>query len=91
MSGFLEAISIHEDNYKKISSKLATLESMLEETEEVELQLIQLTTNQQIINVTEYVKVYEKITKIINYFSKSKFTEKEDYINNLVRNITIIL
>ena len=46
--------------------------------------VIQLSTNQQIINVTEYVKVYEKICMIINYFNRSKLNEKESYIQNLV-------
>ena len=57
LSEFLEAIKVHEDNYKKLSSKFTQLETILEETSKVEKLIVQLSNNQQIINISEYVAI----------------------------------
>ena len=42
-----------------------------------------LSSNQQIINMSEYVNLYKQFKKIQNYFNAQKFLDKGDFIKNL--------
>ena len=83
MAGFLDNIFIHEENAKKIQSKFTQVESMIKESIDLEKTINQLSANQQIINVADYITIYEKISKMISYFAKSKFKEKDEFIKSL--------
>ncbi len=83
MASFLDSIFIHEENSKSIHNKFNQLHSYIQQTIELEKTVNHLSANQQIINIAEYVSLYEKITKIIIFFAKSKLKERDDYIKNM--------
>lgn len=83
LEDFLVVINEHEKNYKLIQKKFEYLIKNLEETIEIEKIINQLSSNQQIINMSEYVNLYKRVKKIIAYFKESKLQDKEDYTKNL--------
>ena len=83
LEDFLVVINEHEKNYKLIQKKFEYLIKNLEETIEIEKIINQLSSNQQIINMSEYVNLYKRVKKIISYFRESKLQDKDDYTKNL--------
>lgn len=83
LEDFLVVINEHEKNYKLIQKKFEYLIKNLEETIEIEKIIEQLSSNQQIINMSEYVNLYKRVKKIISYFRESKLQDKDDYTKNL--------
>lgn len=80
---FLLVINDHEKNYKLIKAKFDFIIKNLQETIEIEKIINQLSSNQQIINMSEYVNLYKRVKKIIVYFKDSKLQEKEDFVKNM--------
>lgn len=83
LEDFLIIINEHEKNYKLIQKKFEFLIKNLEETIDIEKIINQLSSNQQIINMSEYVNLYKRVKKIITYFKESKLQDKDDYTKNL--------
>jgi hypothetical protein len=83
LEDFLVTINEHENNYKAIIKKFTNLKKILEDTIEIEQLISKLSSNQQIINMSEYVNLYAKVKEIIRIFQDSPLTEKEDFISNM--------
>ena len=85
LESFLETINLHEKNYKQIHLKFEEIIKHIENTIEIEYIITQLSTNQQIININEYITLYKRVKSIITFFKESKFQDKEDYIQSLIK------
>ena len=85
LEAFLETINLHEKNYKQIHLKFEEIIKHIEHTIEIEHIITQLSTNQQIININEYITLYKRVKSIITFFKESKFQDKEDYIQSLIK------
>jgi len=83
MASFLETIYIFEENSKKIDNKFTQLHDMIELSIEMEKKINLLSSNQQLSNISEYVSIYENITKIYTFLLKTKLKNKEDFLLNL--------
>jgi hypothetical protein len=55
----------------------------LEESIEIENLIGKLSSNQQIINMSEYVNLHHKVKEIIKFFKDSQLMDKEDFISNM--------
>lgn len=86
MASFLESISIHEENSKKISLKFNQLQNALKESIELEKLIYKMSANQQIINVQEYVQIHERVSKLIIFFSRTQLNDKDDFVMKTVSN-----
>ena len=80
---FLNEINEHDKNYREIIKRLNKLAEYLQETINIEKIISQLSNNQQIINMSEYISIYNRVKAIYKFFEESKFHEKEDYLNKL--------
>ena len=80
---FLKEINQHDKNYKEIINKFNKLANYLQETITIEKIINQLSQNQQIINMSEYISIYNKIKEISKFFEESKLQDKNDYLNKL--------
>ena len=83
LEDFLIIINEHEKNYKEIQNSFNELIKYLKKSIEMETTINSLSSNQQIINMSEYVNLYKQFKKIQNYFNNKKFLDKEDFIKNL--------
>ena len=68
---FLNEINQHDKNFREIIKKFNKLADYLQETITIEKIINQLSQNQQIINMTEYISIYNKI-KEISIFLKNQ-------------------
>lgn len=84
MESFLEGISYHEENNLKILSRFNNLKTILNDTIIIEQKINKLSSNQQIINVSDYVDIYTNVKKIIRYFEISNLLNSQDYISNMI-------
>jgi hypothetical protein len=80
---FLIKINEHETNHKKLIKRLTGLKEIMEETIEKESLISKLSSNQQIINISEYVKLYQRVKDIINYFKNSNLNESSDFAEKM--------
>ena len=80
---FLNEINEHDKNYREIIKRLNKLGEYLQETINIEKIISQLSNNQQVINMAEYISIYNRVKAIYKFFEESKFQEKEDYLNKL--------
>ena len=80
---FLKEINQHDKNYREIIKKFNKLIEYLQETITIEKIINQLSQNQQVINMTEYISIYNKIREIKKFFEESKLQDKNDYLNKL--------
>jgi hypothetical protein len=80
---FLVFINDHEKNYKLIIKKFENLQKNIEDTIEIENLIAKLSSNQQTIDMSEYVNLYNRVKKIIKFFNELPLMDKEDYINNM--------
>ena len=80
---FLNEINKHDKNYKEIIKRLNKLAEYLQETINIEKIINQLSNNQQVINMQEYISIYNRVKAIYKFFEESKLHEKEDYLNKL--------
>ena len=80
---FLNEINQHDKNYREIIKKFNKLVEYLQETITIEKIINQLSQNQQVINMTEYISIYNKIREIKKFFEDSKLQDKNDYLNKL--------
>jgi len=83
LEDFLIKINEHETNHKKVIKRLTGLKEILEETIEKESLISKLSSNQQIINISEYVKLYQRVKEIINYFKNSNLNESSDFVEKM--------
>ena len=83
LEDFLIIINQHEKNYKEIQNAFNELIKYLKNSIEMETTINSLSSNQQIINMSEYVNLYKQFKKIQNYFNAQKFLDKDDFIKNL--------
>ena len=83
LEDFLIIINEHEKNYKEIQNSFNELIKYLKKSIEMETTINSLSSNQQIINMSEYVNLYKQFKKIQNYFNNQKFLDKDDFIKNL--------
>ena len=83
LEDFLIIINEHEKNYKEIQNSFNELIKYLKKSIEMETTINSLSSNQQIINMSEYVNLYKQFKKIQNYFNNKKFLDKDDFIKNL--------
>ena len=80
---FLNEINEHDKNYREIIKRLNKLADYLQETINIEKIINQLSNNQQVINMAEYISIYNRVKAIYKFFEESKFHEKEDYLIKL--------
>ena len=80
---FLNEINEHDKKYREIIKRLNKLGEYLQETINIEKIISQLSNNQQVINMAEYISIYNRVKAIYKFFEESKFQEKEDYLNKL--------
>ena len=80
---FLKEINQHDKNYREIINKFNKLANYLQETITIEKIINQLSQNQQIINMAEYISIYNKVKEISKFFEESKLQDKNDYLNKL--------
>ena len=80
---FLNEINEHDKNFREIIKRLNKLAEYLQETINIEKIINQLSNNQQVINIQEYISIYNRVKAIYKFFEESKFHEKEDYLNKL--------
>ena len=80
---FLNEINQHDKNFREIIKKFNKLADYLQETITIEKIINQLSQNQQIINMTEYISIYNKIKEISKFFEESNLQDKNDYLNKL--------
>lgn len=80
---FLKEINQHDKNYREIIKKFNKLLEYLQETITIEKIINQLSQNQQVINMTEYISIYNKVKEIYKFFEESKLQDKNDYLNKL--------
>ena len=80
---FLNEINSHDKNYREIIKKFNKLADYLQETITIEKIINQLSQNQQVINMTEYISIYNKVKEISKFFEDSKLTDKNDYLSKL--------
>ena len=80
---FLNEINEHDKNYREITKRLNKLSEYLQETINIEKIIHQLSNNQQVINMSEYISIYKRVKNIYKFFEESKFQDKEDYLNKL--------
>lgn len=85
LEDFLIVINEHEKNYKSLSKKYTKLKKILEESIEIESLIGKLSSNQQIINISEYVNLHSKVKEIIKYFDESNLNEKSDFEESMER------
>ena len=83
LDGFLNEINEHEKNFREIINKFNKLAEYLQETITIEKIINQLSTNQQMINMSEYISIYNKVKEIYKFFEESKLQDKNDYLNKL--------
>ena len=83
LEGFLNEINQHDKNYKDIINNFTELQNYLQETITIEKMINQLSASQQVINMTEYVSIYNKMKEIYKYFEESKLQDKQDFLANL--------
>ena len=83
LDAFLHEINQHDKNYKEIIKKFNKLVEYLQETITIEKIINQLAQNQQVINMTEYISIYNKVKEIYKFFEESKLKDKNDYLNKL--------
>ena len=83
LEDFLNEINQHDKNYKEIIAKFNQLAEYLQETITIEKIINQLSSNQQVINMSEYISIYTKIKEIYKFFENSKLQDKNDYLNKL--------
>ena len=83
LDAFLHEINQHDKNYKEIIKKFNKLAEYLQETITIEKIINQLSQNQQVINMTEYISIYNKVKEIYKFFEESKLQDKIDYLNKL--------
>jgi ABC-type transporter Mla subunit MlaD len=63
---FLNEINEHDKNYREIIKRLNKLAEYLQETINIEKIINQLSNNQQVINMQEYISIYNRV-KAINF------------------------
>lgn len=80
---FLHEINQHDKNYKEIIGKFNKLAEYLQETITIEKIINQLSSNQQVINMSEYISIYNKVKEIYKFFEESKLQDKNDFLNRL--------
>ena len=80
---FLNEINEHDKNYRDIIKRLNKLCEYLEESITIEKIINQLSNNQQVINMAEYISIYNRVKKIYKFFEDSKLKEKEDVMSKL--------
>ena len=80
---FLNEINEHDKNYREIIKRLNKLAEYLQETINIEKIITQLSNNQQVINMQEYISIYNRVKSIYKFFEESKLHEKEDYLKKL--------
>jgi len=80
---FLHEINQHDKNYKEIIGKFNKLAEYLQETITIEKIINQLSSNQQVINMSEYISIYNKVKEIYKFFEESKLQDKNDFLNKL--------
>ena len=80
---FLNEINEHDKNYRDIIKRLNKLCEYLEESITIEKIINQLSNNQQVINMAEYISIYNRVKKIYKFFEDSKLKEKEDFMSKL--------
>jgi hypothetical protein len=85
LEDFLIVINEHEKNYKSLTKKYTKLKKILEESIEIESLIGKLSSNQQIINISEYVNLHTKVKEIIKYFDDSNLNEKSDFEESMER------
>lgn len=85
LEDFLVVINDHEKNYKILSKKLNVLKKIIEESIEIESLIGKLSSNQQIINISEYVNLHAKVHEIIKYFQDSNLNDKKDFEANITK------
>jgi hypothetical protein len=85
LEGFLITINEHEKNYDKLQKKYSELKSIIGKSIEIESLIDKLSSNQQIINISEYVNLYADVRRIIDYFRNSQLTDRLDFENNMVK------
>ena len=83
LDAFLKEINEHDKNYKEIIGKFNKLAEYLQETITIEKIINQLSSNQQVINMSEYISIYNKIKEIYKFFENSKLQDKNDFLNKL--------
>ena len=83
LEDFLQEINEHDKNYREIIKRLNKLAEYLQETINIEKIIYQLSNNQQVINMQEYISIYNRVKAIYKFFEESKLQEKEDYLNKL--------
>ena len=83
LEDFLITINDHEINFKMLLKKFNNLKKILEESIEIENLISKLSTNQQIINISEYVNLYGRVREIINFFNNISLSDKDDFISNM--------
>ena len=83
LDAFLKEINEHDKNYKEIIGKFNKLAEYLQETITIEKIINQLSSNQQVINLSEYISIYNKIKEIYKFFENSKLQDKNDFLNKL--------
>ena len=83
LENFLNEINEHDKNYREIIKRLNKLAEYLQETINIEKIINQLSNNQQVINMGEYISIYNRVKAIYRFFEESKLHEKEDYLNKL--------
>ena len=89
LDDFLNEINEHEKNYREIINKFNKLAEYLQETITIEKVIHQLASNPQVINMSEYISIYNKVKEIYkqqsnNIFHMSKtrsFTNYRSSIN----------
>ena len=80
---FLEEINQHDKNFREIIRKFNRLAENLQETLTIEKIINQLSQNQQVINMSEYFSIYNRLKEIYKFFEESKLQDKNDYLNKL--------
>lgn len=85
LEDFLIIINEHEKNYNSLIKKYTTLKKILEESIEIENLIAKLSTNQQIINISEYVNLHANVREIIKFFQNSNLMDKKDFENNMIK------
>lgn len=83
LEDFLIFINSHEKNYKSVVKKFEGLQKHLEETISLEKKIEKLSTNQQLINMSEYVDLYNRVKKVINFFQDTQLQDKDDFVLNV--------
>ena len=73
---FLNEINEHDKNYREITKRLNKLSEYLQETINIEKIIHQLSNNQQVINMSEYISIYKRVKNIYKFFEKSNVLDK---------------